>query len=63
MKHKWALTAMIPVQSNEDRERIFSRTKEFDPAKYEMTDEEGSHWLKFQLPADQDVVLKMLQKI
>ena len=63
VKHKWALAALIPIQSNEDRSRIFSSAKEIDPAKYETTDEEGNRWLAFQLPSDEDVVLKALQKI
>ena len=63
VKHKWALSAMIPVQSKEDRERIFSNAKDLDPAKYEIVDEEGNYWLKFDLPDDRQIVLKMLQKI
>ncbi|HVB11794.1 MAG TPA: hypothetical protein VNE86_01575 [Nitrososphaerales archaeon] len=63
VKHKWALSAMIPVQSKEDRERIFSNAKDLDPAKYEIVDEEGKHWLNFHLPDDRQMVLKMLQKI
>ena len=63
VKHKWALSAMIPVQSKEDRECIFSNAKDLDPAKYEIVDEEGNCWLKFDLPDDRQMVLKMLQKI
>ena len=63
VKHKWALIALIPIQSNEERVQMFSSVSEIDPAKYETTDEEGNHWLKFQLPSDEDIVMKALQKI
>ncbi len=63
VKHKWALIALIPIQSTEDQVHIFSRASEIDPAKYETTDEEGNRWLKFQLPSDEDIAMKVLQKI
>ena len=63
VKHKWALIALIPIQSKEERVQIFSSASEIDPAKYETTDEEGNQWLKFQLPSDEDIVMKTLQKI
>ena len=34
VRHKWALVALIPIQSDEDRVRIFSRASEIDPTKY-----------------------------
>jgi hypothetical protein len=63
LRHKWELTALIPIQSKEDRARIFSNAEEIDPAKYETTDEEGNRWLRFQLPSEEETVLKALQKI
>jgi hypothetical protein len=63
VKHKWALTALIPIQSDEDRIRIFSRIEEIGPSRYETTDEEGNLWLEFELPRDEDVVLKALKRI
>lgn len=63
VKHKWALVALIPIQSDEDKSVIFSKTKEFEPAEFEMRDEEGNQWLKFDLPKDEETVMKILQKI
>jgi hypothetical protein len=63
VKHKWALTALIPIQTDEDRNRIFLNVEEIDPSKFETTDEEGNRWLEFQLPCDEDLVMKTLQKI
>ena len=63
VKHKWSLIALVPIQSKEERVQIFSSTSEIDLAKYETTDEEGNQWLKFQLPSDEDIVMKALQKI
>ena len=63
VKHKWALVAMIPIQSEVDRARIRRRAKESRPESYEITDESGSNWLSFQLPKEEAVVLKILNQI
>lgn len=63
VKHKWALVAMIPIQSEEDRVRIMSGARESKPESYETTDESGNNWLSFQLPKDETIVLKILHQI
>lgn len=63
VKHKWALVALIPLESDLDRARILSSASELHTEKYETTDEEGIHWLKFQLPEDEDTIMKLLFKM
>ncbi len=63
VRHKWELAALVPIPSDKDRESIFSNIRELDPQRYEYIDEEENKWLKFELPIDQDALLKILQKI
>jgi hypothetical protein len=60
LKHKWELTALIPIISDETKEKIQSILK-IDLSKYETNNEEGKSWLKLKLPEDEDTALKIAE--
>ncbi len=60
LKHKWELTALIPMISRQTSEKIKSAVN-IDLSKYETTDEEGMNWLKFKLPEDEEGALKIAE--
>jgi hypothetical protein len=60
LKHKWELTALIPIISDETKEKIQSILR-IDLSKYETNNEEGKSWLKLKLPEDEDTALKIAE--
>lgn len=61
VKHKWDLTALLPVRSDAMKQQVLS----FDPnlAKYEFVDDDNNSWLKFKLPNDEELILKVLKTL
>ncbi|MDG6998691.1 MAG: hypothetical protein JRN15_06220 [Nitrososphaerota archaeon] len=60
VKHKWELTALIPL-SSEIKKEPFATSKE-DLSKYEYVDDDGNRWLKFDLPEDEELILQILSR-
>jgi hypothetical protein len=57
LKHKWELAAMIPIE-NLDLGKL-------DPeiSKMQVQDEEGSNWIKFQLPEKKENLIALIEKM
>ena len=63
LKHKWELVALIPLQSNKIRERVFGEKTDTDLKKFKSVDEDGNQWLKFALPKDQEMVIQAVEAL
>lgn len=63
VRHKWNLTALVPLRSAGEKDRIFAIQVNLDLQKYEYTDEEGKQWLKFDLPSNEKEALEIISKI
>lgn len=61
VKHKWELTALIPIRS-ENKNEVVTITKE-DLSKYEHVDDDGNRWLKFALPNDEELIIRILKTL
>ena len=62
LRHKWELTAMIPVIDSsrlKDIEVIFKDKS----SEFLIKDEEGNQWMKFILPGSQDEVTRFLDLV
>jgi hypothetical protein len=61
LKHKWELVGMIPINKSEDSLDLAN----FDPeiSALEITDEEGNHWVKLQLPGMNDKLISLIEKM
>lgn len=62
LRHKWKLSASIPVESMMAEKKESLPEPNMDVSKYQTKDEEERSWLKFELPDDQEALFLVLGK-
>ncbi len=62
LRHKWELTATIPVLDSGRLKIIEGIFKDKSP-EYLITDDEGNQWMKFMLPDSQEDVTRVLDQV
>ena len=57
VKHKWELIALVPMQT--EKQRNFAQNSSQPLSEFDYEDEEGNLWLKFQLPKDEEFLVNL----
>ena len=63
LRHKWELSASIPVESKQMEKKESLPELNMDLSKYLTKDEEERKWLKFELPNDPEALFLILGKM
>ena len=61
VKHKWELTALLPIRSDTMKQIVLSFDQNLE--KYMFVDEDNNRWVKFKLPNDEELILKVLKTL
>ena len=61
VKHKWELTALLPIRSDTMKQIVLSFDQNL--VKYMFVDEDNNRWVKFKLPNDEELILKVLKTL
>ena len=58
VKHKWSLVAQIPIQDGQYLKQLETKNPEIQ--KYKVEDEDGTKWIRFDLPSGENELFQVL---
>lgn len=60
LRHKWGTICVVRLSSHEEVNRIRSRLPSNREFELEENDQDGTLWMKFDLPKDEEIALNVL---